>query len=284
MSENRNAKVISVGSIKHGQGMTCFTFNLAYKLSTLLVKKILIIDTNFMFKEIAYIAEQTNPNGIDDLISMVKTQELTQEIFMLHTEEINKHLRVINSTQIDALDYIKKNDKYILKIIEEAKKYFDFIIIDAGAGINKNSLIKQIYEISDVFINMLTQNAYIIDWYTTHDEFKDDKVINVINMYEEDVYPDYGDIVKEFKLNDFVLVRYSKLFRNFYNQKILDPFYKTEDLFNNDFLQLISKMAEKLELKEMKKLDMVNTNMLIDTKYNERAKKGFFARLFSSKK
>jgi len=42
-------------------------------------------------------------------------------------------------------------------------------------------------------------------------------------------------------------------------------------------------MAEKLDLKGMKKLDMVNTNMLIDTKYNERAKKGFFARLFSSK-
>lgn len=281
MGENRDAKVISVGSIKHGQGMTCFTFNLAYKLSTLLDKKILIIDTNFMFKEIAYIAEQTNPNGIDDLISMVKTQELTQEIFMLHTEEINKHLRVINSTQIDALDYIKKNDKYILKIIEEAKKYFDFIIIDAGAGINKNSLIKQIYEVSDLFINMLTQNAYIIDWYATHDEFKDDKVINVINMYEEDVYPDYGDIVKEFKLNDFVLVRYSKLFKNFYNQKILDPFYKTEDLFNNDFSQLISKMAEKLNIKDFKKLDIVNTNMLIDTKYNEKAKKSFFARLFS---
>jgi len=283
MSDNRDPKIISVGSIKHGQGMTCFTFNLAYKLSTLLDKKILIIDTNFMFKEIAYIAEQSNPNGIDDLISMVKTQELTKEIFMLHTEEVNKHLRVINSTQIDALDYIKKNDKYIIKIIEEAKKYFDIIIIDAGAGINKNALIKQLYEISDVFINMLTQNAYIIDWYSKHDEFKDDKVINVVNMYEEDVYPDYGDIVKEFKLDDFVLVRYSKLFRNFYNQKILDPFYKTEDLFNNDFSQLIKKIAEKLDFNALKKLDIVNTNMLIDTKYNEKAKKGFFARLFSSK-
>ena len=42
----------------------------------------------------SYVAEQTNQNGIDDLISMVKTQELTQEIFMLHTEEINKNLRV----------------------------------------------------------------------------------------------------------------------------------------------------------------------------------------------
>lgn len=284
MSENRDAKVISVGSIKHGQGMTCFAFNLAYKLSTLLDKKILILDTNFLFKEIAYIAEQNNKNGIDDLISMVKTQELTQEIFMLYTEEVNKHLRVVNSTQIDTLDYIKKNDKYIINIIQEAKKYFDIIIIDAGAGINKNSLIKQLYEISDVFVNMLTQNAYIINWYATHSEFKDDKVINVVNMYEEDVYPDYGDIVKEFKLDNFVSVRYSKLFKNFYNQKILDPFYKTEDLFNNDFSQLIIKVAEKLNLKELKKLDIVNTNMLIDQKYLEKSKKGFFARLLSFKK
>lgn len=284
MSEKRDAKLISVGSIKHGQGITCFTFNLAYKLSTLLDKKILILDTNFLFKEIAYIAEQTNPNGIDDLISMVKTQELTQEIFMLHTEEVNKHLRVVNSTQIDALDYIKKNDKYIMNIIQEAKKYFDIIIVDAGAGINKNSLIKQLYEVSDVFINILTQNAYIIDWYVKHDEFKDDKVINVINMYEDDVYPDYGNITKEFKLDDFVSVRYSKLFKNFYNQKILDPFYKTDDLFNNDFSQLIIKVAEKLDLNELKKLDIVNTNMLIDQKYIEKSKQGFFSRLFSFKK
>ena len=283
MSDKREPKVIAVGSIKHGQGMTCFTFNLAYKLSTLLDKKILIIDTNFLFKEIAYMAEQNNENGIDDLISMVKTQELTQEIFMKHTEEVNKHLRVINSTQIDTLDYIKKNDKYIIKIIEEAKKYFDIIVIDAAAGISKNALIKQIYEECDVFVNMLTQSAYIIDWYKRHDEFKDKKVINVINMFEEDVYPDYGDIKKEFELEDFIPVRYSKLFKNFYNSKILDPFYKTEDLFNNDFSQLIVKVAEKLDIPELKKLDLIKTNMLIDSK-NTKTKKGLFSRLFSSKK
>lgn len=285
MSDKRDAKIISVGSIKHGQGMTCFTFNLAYKLSTLLDKKILIIDTNFLFKEIAYLAEQTNKNGIDDLISMVKTQELSQEIFMLHTEEVNKHLRVINSTQIDTLDYIKKNDKYIIKIIEEAKKYFDIIVIDAAAGTSKNALIKQIYDMSDVFINMLTQSAYIIDWYSTHDEFKGEKVINVINMYEEDVYPDYGDIKKEFKIDDFVSVRYSKLFKNYYNLKILDTFYRiNEDLFNNDFSQLILRVGEKLGIKELEKLDMVNTNMLIDVKHNEKSKKGLFSRFFKSKK
>ncbi len=280
--ENRNPKVISVGSVKHGQGVTTLAYNLAYKLSTLLPKKILIVDVNYLFKEMSYLAEQTNKNGIDDLISMVKTQELSQEIFMLHTEEINRNLRVINSTQIETLDYIRKNDKYLLKVLDEAKKYFDIIIVDASAGV-KNSLTTELYEYSDVFVNILTQNAYTIDWYTKHENYKnDEKVVNVINMYEEDIYPDYGDIRKEFKLENMVLLRYSKLFRHFYNQKILDPFYKTEDLFNNDFSQLIVKIGEKIGLKELAKLDIVNDNMLIDVKYNDK-KKGFFSRLFGKK-
>lgn len=213
---------------------------------------------------------------------MVKTQELTQDIFMLHTEEINRNLRVINSTQIESLDYIKKNDKYLIKVLDEAKKYFDIIVIDASAGM-KNSLTTELYEYSDVFINILTQNAYTIDWYTKHESYKnDEKVVNVINMYEEDIYPDYGDIRKEFKLDNMLLIRYSKLFRHFYNQKILDPFYKTEDLFNNDFSQLIVKIGERLGLKELSKLDIVNDNMLIDVAYNTK-KKGFFSRLFGKK-
>ena len=280
--EDRNPKVISVGSVKHGQGVTTLAYNLAYKLSTLLPKKILIVDVNYLFKEMSYLAEQTNKNGIDDLISMVKTQELTQDIFMLHTEEINRNLRVINSTQIETLDYIRKNDKCLLKVLDEAKKYFDIIIVDASAGV-KNSLTTELYEYSDVFVNILTQNAYTIDWYTKHENYKDDdKVVNVINMYEEDIYPDYGDIKKEFKLENMLLLRYSKLFRHFYNQKILDPFYKTEDLFNNDFSQLIVKIGEKIGLKELAKLDIVNDNMLIDVKYNDK-KKGFFSRLFGKK-
>ena len=282
MADERNPKVISVGSVKHGQGVTTLAFNLAYKLSTLVDKKVLIVDVNYLFREMSYVAESTNKNGIDDLISMVKTQELTKEIFMLHTEEINKNLRVINSTQIDTLDYVRKNEKHLIKVLDEAKKYFDLIVIDASAGY-KNPLIMEIFNYSDVFVNILTQNAYTIDWYTKHKSYEDEsKIINVINMYEEDIYPDYGDIKKEFKLENMVLIRYSKLFRHFYNQKILDPFYKTDDLFNNDFSQLIVKIGTQIGLKELAKLDIVNDNMLIDVKYNDK-KKGFFSRLFGKK-
>ena len=48
---DRDSKVIAVGGIKHGQGMTSIVYNLAYKLSSLVNKSILIIDTNFLFKE-----------------------------------------------------------------------------------------------------------------------------------------------------------------------------------------------------------------------------------------
>jgi len=273
---DRESKVIAIGSVKHGQGMTSFVYNLSYKLSSLLDKKILILDTNFLFKEIGYMAGHSKKSGIDDLISIVKTQEVTKDIFMLHTEEINDNLYVINSTQIDTMDYIKKNDKHIIKIVEEAKKYFDYVIIDAAAG-TKNALTKQIYDISDVFVNMLTQNAYIIDWYMKHDEYKGDKVINVVNLYEDDIYPDLGDMKKEFKFENVVPVRYSKLFKHYYNQKSLDPFYTTGDLFNNDFAQLIEKIAEKLDITELKKLDIVNTNMLIGFKSKKR---GLFASIF----
>jgi hypothetical protein len=112
-----------------------------------------------------------------------------------------------------------------------------------------------------------------------HDEYKGEKTLNIINMYEEDVYPSVNDIKKDFSLDNMILIRYSKLFRDFYNQKILDPFYKTEDLFNNDFAQLITKIGHVLEISELNKLDIVNTNMLIEVKEAEK-KKGFLS-LFS---
>jgi len=273
----RESKLIAVGGIKHGQGMTSIVYNLAYKLSSLSNKSVLIIDTNFLFKELSYIAEQKGTNGIDDLISMVKTQEITQEVFLLHTEQINKNLRIVNSTQIDAIDYVKKNNEYMMQIIDIAKKYFDIIVVDASAGI-KNALIKSIYEKCDAFINVLTQTPYIIDWYMQHDEYKGDKVITVLNMYDEDVYPDIGNIRKDFELENVVPLRYSPLFKHYYNSRMIETFYRNDDLFNNDFAQLIMRVANKCGMTELNNLDIVNTNMLITAKAAK--KKGFFAGLF----
>jgi len=276
------AKIIAVGSVKHGQGITSICFNLGYKLSTLINKKILIIDTNFMFKEMGFVTDQTSANTIDELISMVKTQEVSKEIFMLHTEEVNKNLRIINSSNIDSLDYIKKNSEYLIKVMDEAKKYFDLIIVDATAGV-KSPLTRMIFNKCDLFINVLTQNPYVLNWYLKNSDFKGDKELNVVNLYEEDVYPAMAEIKKDFGIKEILPIRYSRLFRHFYNQKILDPFYRTtEDVYNVDFSQLISKIGERLEINELKKINIVNTNMLVsmdDTAISK--KKGMFSGLFN---
>ncbi|MBQ7669010.1 MAG: hypothetical protein IJS47_06760 [Clostridia bacterium] len=279
---DRDSKIIAVGGIKHGQGMTSITYNLAYKLSTILSKSILIIDTNFLFKELSYIAEQNGTtNGIDDLIAMVKTQDIPQDVFMLHTGQINKNLRIVNSTQIDAMDYIKKNIDNMVKILDVAKKYFDIIVIDASAGIN-NSLIKALYDKCDAFVNVLSQTPYIIDWFMNHDEYKGDKVINVINMYDEEVYPNERDLRRDFELEDVLTLRYSADFKNYYNQKILDPFYITGDAFNTDFEELIVRIGNKIKLTELDNLDITNTNMLVKAQ-EPKKKSGFLSGVFGKK-
>ena len=83
---------------------------------------------------------------------------------------------------------------------------------------------------------------------------------------------------KDFGLEDLILIRYSTLFKHYYNQKLLDPFYKSNDLMNNDFAQLITRVGDMLNIKELNNLDIVNTNLLIKAK--EPKKKGFFAGLF----
>jgi len=160
------------------------------------------------------------------------------------------------------------------------KKYFDIIVIDASAGTN-NTLIKAIYDKCDVFINVLSQTPYIIDWYMQHDEYKGDKVINVINMYDDEVYPDVGNLKRDFELEDVVPLRYSPTFRHYYNQKMLDPFYRTGDGFNSDFEQLIIRMGNMIGLTELNNLDITNTNMLV--KSAEPKKKGLFSGLFGKK-
>lgn len=246
-SRNVLGRFIAVGSLKHGQGITSLVYSLGYKMSSLLDKSILIIDTNFLFNDMGYLGTTKNENSIDDLISMAKTQEITKEIFMIHTEEITHNLRMINSSQIDSMDYIKKNAEYVMKIINLARTFFDIVIVDTTAG-SQNEVSKLIYSNCDVFINVMTQNPYILEWYKTHGKVANEvKELNVINLYEE-IYPDTLQIKKDFEIEGLSL-RYSKPLRNSYYQRKMAPFFNSKDLYNEDVKDLIKKVCDRLDIK-----------------------------------
>ena len=261
-------KFIGVGSVKHGQGITSLVYNLGYNLSKHTNLNVLMLDMNFLFGEIDFLIERKTNNSIDDLVSVAKNQELTRELLMEHTEVLGPNLRIVNSSRIDSADYLKKNAEYLLNIIQTARKSFDIVIVDTTAGV-QSPVSRLVSSNSDVFINVMAQNPYILEWYKAYNRQSDIKEINVINMFEDEVYPDSVEIEKKFGI-EHINLRYSKTMRNYYNKKKIEEFVVLDDPYNTDIRVLIDKISS-----------ITGTSIgLGESKINQKKKKGIFKRMF----
>jgi len=165
---------------------------------------------------------------------------------MENTEVLRPNLRVVNLSRINSTDYLKKNAEYVLNIIEAAKNSFDIIIVDTIAGV-QNPVSRLVHSNCDVFINVMTQNPYILEWYKVYNSKKEVKEFNVINMFERDVYPNSADIEKEFGI-DHIVLEYSKQMRSYYNQKHVEAFLNLEDSYNSCMQQVIKKLFKLMEI------------------------------------
>ncbi len=231
---------IAVGSVKHGQGITSLVYNLGYNLSRYTDLNVIMFDMNFIFGEMNYLIDPKTNNSIDDLISLAKNQELTGERLFENTEVLRSNLRLVNPSRINSTDYLKQNSEHVLNIIQAARKAFDVVIVDTVAG-SQSPVSRMVYSNCDVFVNVMTQNPYILEWYKAYNTQKEIKEINIINMFEEDIYPDTGEIEKEFGI-DHMTLRYSKQMKNYYNQKDIQAFTGIEDAYNCDMHNLIKRI------------------------------------------
>lgn len=231
---------IAVGSVKHGQGITSLVYNLGYNLSTYTDLKVLMFDMNFLFGEMNFLIDPKTNNSIDDLVALAKNEELTAELLLENTEVLRPNLRIVNPSRINSSDYLKQNSEYILNIIQTAQKCFDVVIVDTVAG-SQSPVSRLVYANCDVFINVMTQNPYILEWYKAYNSQKEIKEINVINMYEEDVYPASSEIDKDFGI-DHIILDYSKKMRDYYNQKNLEGFTKLGDKYNKSIQILVKRI------------------------------------------
>ena len=234
-------KFIGVGSVKHGQGITSLVYNLGYNLSKHTNSSVLMLDMNFLFGEIDFLIERKTNNSIDDLVSVAKNQELNKALLMEHTEVLGPNLRIVNSSRIDSADYLKKNAEYLLNIIQTARKNFDIVIVDTTAG-GQSPVSRLVSSNCDVFINVMAQNPYILEWYKAYNRKSDIKEINVINMFEDEVYPNSVEIEKKFGI-EHVNLSYSKTMRNYYNKKKVEEFVVLDDPYNTDIRLLIDKIS-----------------------------------------
>jgi len=262
-------KFIGVGSVKHGQGITSLVYNIGYTLANYTDLSVLIFDFNYLFGEMEFLIDRKTSNCIDDLISIVRNRELTSELLIENTEVLKPNLRLVNPSRIDNSDYLKKNTDEVLKVIEVARETFDIVIVDTTAGA-QSLLSRLIYSNCDVFLNVMTQNPYILEWYKSYNQHKDIKEINVINMFEESIYPDSSEIKKAYGIEHMSIV-YSSSMRDSYNQKKTNEFVKLKNKYNSCIQSLIKRVAL-----------LMNTDIALNVEEgSQSSQKSFLKKLFN---
>ncbi|MGE5330012.1 MAG: hypothetical protein ACM3KR_10975, partial [Deltaproteobacteria bacterium] len=247
-------------------------YNIGYTLANYTDLSVLIFDFNYLFGEMEFLVDRKTSNCIDDLISIVRNRELTPELLVENTEVLRPNLRLVNPSRIDNSDYLKENTDEVLKIIEVARKAFDIIIVDTTAG-TQSALSRLIYSNCDIFLNVMTQNPYILEWYKAYNQHKDIKEINVINMFEESIYPNSSEIKKAYGIEHMSVV-YSCGMRDFYNQKKTNEFVKQKNKYNLCIQNLIKRVASLMNID-------IALNIEEGNKSNALSQNGFLKRLFN---
>ncbi|MBK6266533.1 AAA family ATPase [Marivirga sp. S37H4] len=171
--ENSNAKTFLITSPKEGEGKTFITFALAYVLS-LVKKKILIIDTNFKNnsltkwlivpkKNMKYLDQKSRGSGELKIFERedepeIKETKNTDSDFIVSTKY--KNISIIgNSGGYESPEEIFHN-KDFNKLIEGLAHNFDYILLE-GPSLNEFSDSKELIKYVDKVIPVFSADSSI---------------------------------------------------------------------------------------------------------------------------
>lgn len=136
-SKNLSARIISLFSTKGGVGKTTTAVNVAVELSKSKLAKVLLIDLNLQFGDIASFLNLVPRKNISDL-AQVKT---------LNYEEIRFHM-LTHSSGIDVLAASTRPEygelitsEHVQQILQEVKPHFDYVLCDNVSRFDEVSLV-----------------------------------------------------------------------------------------------------------------------------------------------
>lgn len=145
-------KVVTITSGKGGVGKTIFLLNLAGIISKL-NKKILIIDCDFLGGSIAL---NLNLNAKKDIFNI--SDDKFGNIYKSYDKYLTPYQPNIDivSTCIDPRNAIRIDIDSIISYINEAKEYYDIILIDTSHGLTKNNI--KLLDNSNIVLYMITND------------------------------------------------------------------------------------------------------------------------------
>ena len=129
-------KVITISSVKGGVGKTTTVLNLA-GLYYLQKKKVLIIDLDLSSGGVATLLNIDNSKDIYLLVDSIANNRFTS--FEDYVITYNKGIDVIPSPR-DPRDASKVDSKYISRVFNIAREFYDVILVDTNHVLNEISL------------------------------------------------------------------------------------------------------------------------------------------------
>ena len=146
---SKDAKVITFFSSKGGVGKSIIALNASIVLSKIQDSKILLLDMDLLFGDIAMLVNQCNPKTILDVIDDGQLDSYVNIKPYLY--KYNESLDMLFAPlKPEAAEYVSKDS--VEKMMKILQKYYDFIVIDTGINFNDITLYLLDYAQTILFV------------------------------------------------------------------------------------------------------------------------------------
>ena len=243
-SEDKEAKFSTFFSTKGGVGKSILAFNYAIKLAAIKNKKVLLIDGDFLFGDIAVLSDKKPIKTIYDIV-----EDMAFESFDFLKEYITE-----TDNGVDVLLAPRRPENAesitsdnIIKINDIVKKNYDYVIIDLGTNFNNSTLTFLDY-CDEIFFITTTDLMTIKNTKIGIDVMKslgydDSKIKIIVNKFQKNGNVNINDLNKYLKFPiHFTIPEDRKIIENSVN--IGKPVGKVKMFSKGKFEKMLIKLIE----------------------------------------
>lgn len=204
---SRDANVITFFSSKGGVGKSVVTLNISVELSKLQDCKILLMDMDLLFGDIAMMVNQCNSKTILDVIDdgQIDTYESIKPYLYKYNENLDMLFAPLRP---EAAEYIPKES--VERIIKILQKEYDFILIDTGINFNDITLFLLDYARKIMFVTtseiVSLKNAKLGLGVMKSLGYDKDKLELIVNRFTTSYGIKKSEIEEAFENNIFALI------------------------------------------------------------------------------
>lgn len=248
------SKIINISSLRNGVGRSTVACILGGKLSEQ-GYKVLLIDNNFKFCDLANYLLVDVAYTVDDIIPFIRTNTIEKETLTSVFIPVDKNLDLLAGSKMTNVDNTLNRDN-LLRIKELLDDEYDYILVDNKAGIENKNLLSML-DIIDISI-VVTQAS-------THDIKHFENLMLNLSKEEREVVKSviarslavlnktldgYAHELKLFELDKVYKLKYCSKLLDFCNGYDANMFASNKDELNKLYTAITNKAAEDVRKKK----------------------------------